>query len=134
MSGTDHIGIGVGGLDGPSPTTTNVSNSSIINNNIHDIVEEKTFSALGIVVAGTGTPSNNIIANNFIYNVRANGTAGDQAIGIGIAAGNGDKVVFNTVSLTGDMDPGSTATSTQSALGIRIVSTTPTNLTLKITL
>ncbi len=130
VSGTDHIGIGVGGLDGPSPTTTNVSNSSIINNNIHDIVEEKTYSALGIVVAGTGTPSNNIIANNFIYNVRSNGTVGDQAIGIGIAAGNGDKVVFNTVSLTGDMDPGSTATSTQSALGIRIVSTTPTNLTL----
>jgi trimeric autotransporter adhesin len=130
-SGGDRVGIGVGGFDGPSTPTTNISGASVIKNNIHDIVDEKTFSAIGITIAGTGTPSANTIANNFISNIRANGTSGDQTIGINIVAGTGDRVVFNSISLTGDLDPGASSSASVSAAGIRINSTTPANLTLK---
>ena len=65
-----------------------------------------------------------------ISNVTANGTSGDQTIGIGIAAGNGDKVVFNSISLTGDTDPNASATATAlSSFGISI--TAATNLDLR---
>ncbi|MBV9209951.1 MAG: VCBS repeat-containing protein [Acidobacteria bacterium] len=72
-----------------------------------------------------------MVANNMLYGIRANGTSGDQGLGIGIAGGDGDKVVFNSILLTGDIDPGTSTTATQSEAGIRISSTTPTNLTLK---
>ncbi|MFL6274081.1 MAG: FG-GAP-like repeat-containing protein [Blastocatellia bacterium] len=129
--GNDRIGIGVGGNDGPTPPTTNVSSATVTRNMVHDIIEEKTFSALGIVLAGTGTPSSNVVANNVIYNVRTNGTSGDQGIGIDISAGNGDTVAYNSISMTGDIDPGASTTATQSEAGIRIASTTPSNLNLK---
>jgi len=99
---------------------------------VHDIVEEKTKSALGIIVAGTGFPTNNIIANNMIYNVRSNGTSGEQGAGIGIAFGNADKVVFNSILMEGDIDPASSTTATGSNAGIRISSSfNAPNLTLK---
>ncbi|MEK9137670.1 MAG: T9SS type A sorting domain-containing protein, partial [Bacteroidota bacterium] len=89
-----------------------------------------------ILVAGLplGNPSisSNLIANNMISNIRSNGTAtGNQAVGMGIGFGNQDRVVFNTVSMIGDMDPGTTTTATQSAAGIRVSSSTVANLTLK---
>jgi len=129
VSGTDRAGITIGTDASWTPTSTAVSNTSIVRNSIHDIVDELTFSAVGIISGSSSSPSSNIIANNMIYNVRADGTSGDQTVGIGISAGNGDKVVYNTVSMTGDLDPGASATSTVSAAGIRIASTTPTNLT-----
>jgi|GEM_PF-2691768 len=129
-SGTDRVGIGVGGFNW-SPTATPVTNSTITRNRVHDVVDEKTWSAAGIVVGGQGAPSGNLIANNMIYAIRGDGTAGDQTVGIGISDGNGDKVVFNTIYLSGDIDPGSSSSSSVSACGIRIASTTPANLTLK---
>lgn len=129
-SGSDRLAIGLGG-DSWTPSSTTTTNCSVVRNLIHDIVEEKTFSCVGIVVGGSGSPSSNVIANNMIYGVRANGTFGDQAVGIGIADGNGDTVAYNSISMTGDSDPGSSDTSTQSTVGIRVASTTPTNLTLK---
>lgn len=129
-AGTDRIGIGVGS-DAWTPTATTVTNSVVTNNTVHHVIEERTFSAVAINVAGSGSPSNNLIANNMIYQVRANGTAGDQSVGIGIGAGNGDKVVYNTIVMTDSLDPlGPMSTATQSSAGIRISSTTPTNLTL----
>jgi hypothetical protein len=129
--GADRMGIGVGGFDGPTTTSTLVSNSIISKNNIHDIVEERTFSSLGIIISSSSSPSNNIIANNFINNVRANGTGGDQGISLDIAAGNGDKVVFNTVRMiSADIDPAGATTATESNIGIRVVGTTVSNLTL----
>jgi len=130
-AGSDRVGIGLGDVAWPIPSATTITNTTVSGNLIHDVIEEKTFSSVGILVGGSGTPSGNTIANNMIYNVRANGTGGDQSIGIGIGAGNGDQVVFNTISLTGDLDPSGAAAGTQSAVGIRISSTTPTNLTLK---
>ncbi|MBX7241535.1 MAG: T9SS type A sorting domain-containing protein [Bacteroidia bacterium] len=129
-TGADRVGIGVGAA-GWSPTATAVNNFTVTGNTIHHIKEEKTFSAVGIIVAGTGTPSNNLIANNIIYDVLANGTAGDQSVGIGIGAGDGDKIVYNTILMTGDLDPGASTSATQSAAGIRIATATPTNLTVK---
>jgi hypothetical protein len=76
-------------------------------------------------------PTNNLIANNFVYNVNANGTLGDTAIGIGVSAGNGDRVVFNSVRMAGDSDPNAGATvPTQNPMNLRVANT-PTNLTVK---
>lgn len=124
VGGTDHVGIGIGGLDGPSPATTTVSNATVTLNSIHDIICEKTFSAIGIQVSATNSsPTNNLIANNFIYNVHANSTGGNQGIGIGIASGNGDHVVHNTVNMVcADRDPGAAAMASESDCGVRIQS------------
>jgi hypothetical protein len=126
----DRVGIGLGDMSW-SPSSSTITNSVVRSNLIHDIVEEKTYSAVGIEVCGTGTPTNNQIVNNMIYGVRANGTGGDQSIGIGIAQGDGDLVAYNSISLSGDLDPGSSSSASYSGVGIRIASTTPANLTLK---
>ncbi len=127
------IGIGVGSETGPtSPNLTVITNSTITRNLIHDIVDERTGSAVGIMIGEDATAaSTNTVVNNMIYNVRANGTVSDHSAGIAIAGGNGDKVVFNSIYMTGDLDPTGAASATQSSVGIRIVSTTPANLTLK---
>jgi trimeric autotransporter adhesin len=121
VGGTDHIGIGIGGADGPSPGTSNVTNTTVTKNVIHDIVCEKTFSAIGIVIAVPGaTSTNNVIANNFIYNVRSNATSPDQGIGIDVSNGNGEQIVFNTIYMvTADRDPASSTTASQSDIGVR---------------
>jgi len=125
------IGIAIGSETGPTPTTTVVTNSTITRNLVHDIVDEQTGSAIGILVGNSAVAaSSNTISNNSVHSVRANGTSGDQTNGITIAGGNGDRVVFNSVSLSGDIDPSGTTTATQSAIGIRIVSTSVVNLTL----
>lgn len=128
--GIDRIGIGLGAFLWPGSGTT-VTNSRVERNLVHHVVDEKTFSAVGLLVAGTGAPSANLIVNNMIHGVLANGTGGDQAIGIGISQGNGDVITFNSVALSGDLDPASTTTASWSAAGVRIGSVAPTNLTLR---
>src|SRR5688500_6780949 len=96
----DHCGICIG-TDTWGVTDGNTATSqgyTITNNIVHNIVEEKTGSAVGIKLATTqgGGSTNNLVANNFIYNIRANGTSGNQMCGIGIAGGNGDRIVFNS--------------------------------------
>ena len=73
-----------------------------------------------------------MVANNFIYNVRANGTSTDQPVGIGIAGGHTDKVVFTSISMTGDMDPaGATASAIYgNAMRVSQQPATHANLTL----
>ncbi len=129
-SGADRMGIGLG-AGGWSPTATATINSVVTGNLIHEVVEERTYSAVGIIVAGSGTPSANLVANNMIFGVRSNGTAGDQSIGLGIGGGDGDTVAYNSISLSGDLDPGTATSASYSGCGIRISSTTPANLTLK---
>ncbi len=128
--GTDRVGIGLGDYNW-TPTATTMQNCSVTRNLVHDIVEEKTFSAVGIDVAGTTAPTNNTVANNIVYNVRADGTSGDQGVGIGIGAGDNDKVVYNSIALTGDQDPSTSTTASYPTIGIRISTTSVTNLTLK---
>jgi hypothetical protein len=136
LAGADRIGIAIGNESWSMAPATITSNSYTVTKNvIHDIVDERTFSAMGINLAttGGGSPTNNLVANNFIYNVRANGTAGDQSVGIGIAGGHTDTVAFNSISMTGDVDPGAAAASSMFGSGIRIAnasSATHANLTL----
>jgi hypothetical protein len=113
-AGTDRCGICIGNDSWSQNTTTTITSNTytVTKNIIHDIIEEKTFSSAGIILGttGGGSATNNVVANNFIYNIRANGTSPDQPVGIGISGGHTDKVVFNSISMTGDMDPaGATA-------------------------
>ncbi len=127
----DRAGIGIGSDTWPPTASAGVTNSIVTRNLIHHIIEERGNSAVGIIVA-TSSTTNATIANNMIHNVRSNGSiANKQTLGIGIQAGGGDKVVFNSISLSGDLDPVGAATATQSAAGIRVSATTPSNLSIK---
>ena len=123
--GADRIGINLGNISYTNSTTSTTTNSNnqVIGNIVHDVIDERTFSAVGIIIGTTlsGPKTNNIIANNVVFNVRSNGTGGDAAAGISHIGGPGDKVIFNSVSITGDMDPAGTGTATSSPLvsGIR---------------
>ena len=135
--GADRVGIAIGTESwSMSPSTITSGNYTVSNNIVHDVIEERTFSSVGIALATTrgGSPTNNIVANNFIYNIKSNGTGGDQVVGLGIAGGHTDKVVFNSIFLSGDVDPNPSATSTSTfGSGIRIANTNGTthaNLTL----
>lgn len=135
-TGADRVGIGIGSESwSTSPGTLTSNTYTVTKNFVHDVVEEVTFSAVGINLGttGGGSPTNNLVANNFIYNVRANGTSGDQAVGLGIAGGHTDRVVFNSISMTGDVDPGVAGASTNFGSGIRVGNpsgSTHANLTL----
>ncbi|MEO6390514.1 MAG: hypothetical protein ABIP75_01600, partial [Pyrinomonadaceae bacterium] len=134
----DRVGIVIGSTGASwsltsGGTTVLVSNANVSRNKIHDIVEPTTFSAVGIVdnANSVGAPTNNTIANNLIWNVRSNGTSPDQGVGIGISNGLGDKIVYNSIFLTGDIDPGTQASSTISSFGISLNTALPVNLTLQ---
>ena len=136
----DRMGIAIGdeSWSGGSPTNLTSNTYTVTKNEVHDIVEETGLSAVGIRLGTTaaGSATNNVVANNFIYNVRANGTIanGDQSVGIGISGGHTDRVVFNSISMTGDVDPGTAAPATNFGSGIRIANangTTQANLTLQ---
>jgi len=135
-TGADRLGIAVGSeaWSATSSTTLTSNTYTVTKNVIHDVVDEKTFSSVGIESAttGGGSATSNLIANNFIYNVRANGTSGDQPVGIGYVGGHTDRVVFNSISMSGDMDPAASSASTYGA-AVRISNTsgaTHANLTL----
>jgi hypothetical protein len=132
--GTDRLGIAVGtdAISQGTTTTITSNNYTVINNKISDIVEERTFSSCGINIATTraGNPTNNIIANNMITNVKANATSGDFAVGIIYTGGHTDKVVFNSINMYGDVDPDALAVATNMyAAGIRISAPNGTGLT-----
>ncbi|MEJ7847140.1 MAG: carboxypeptidase regulatory-like domain-containing protein [Pyrinomonadaceae bacterium] len=132
-AGADRVGIGLGGESwGATPAVTTNIGLIVTGNTIRDIVEERTFSSVGLYLGTTngGNPTSNLVANNFVYNVRANGTGGDQGVGIGVGGGNGDTVVFNSVSMTGDMDPGTATNAAVHSVGVRIAAA-PSNLTFR---
>lgn len=133
-AGADRSGITFGTDAGWTPTSVFVKNAVISKNKIHDVVDERTFSASAIAIGAVdgSNATNNLIANNMIYNILANGTISDQTVGIGINAANGDKVVFNTIYLTGDTDPNAGAsTPSVSNFGISFSSTNVTNPIIK---
>ncbi|MEN3333049.1 MAG: trimeric autotransporter adhesin [Blastocatellia bacterium] len=137
-SGRDRVGIEIGSTSGnwsssTAGTSVLVTNSNISGNLIHDIVDRGTFSAVGIAENATnsGSATANTIANNMIYNILANGTAPDQGVGIGISNGNGDKLVYNSVYLTGDIDPAGATTADRGTFGISVISTGVLNLDLR---
>ena len=134
--GADRVGIGAGSESWAStPTTTTGGNYTVTQNKIHGIKEERTFSAVGIICASTrsGVPTNNVISNNEVYDVLANGTAGDAAIGIGHSGNtSNDLVAYNSIYMTGDLDPpGGAIDATQTACGIRVAVAGDSNTTVK---
>ncbi|HEX8737036.1 MAG TPA: Calx-beta domain-containing protein, partial [Pyrinomonadaceae bacterium] len=130
-TGADRMGIAIGAESWSVTDTSTITsaNYTVTKNMVHDVVEENTFSAVGIRLGTTqsGSPTGNLIANNFVYNVRADATSGDQTCGIGVAGGNGDRIVFNSLSLTGDVDPLASAASTTYGNAIRINGANGTN-------
>ncbi|MCB9341981.1 MAG: hypothetical protein H6577_27960, partial [Lewinellaceae bacterium] len=133
-TGTDRAGIAFATDATWTPSTVMVKNATVTGNNIHDVVDERTFSAVGMLLAGVdgGNPTNNLVANNFISNIKANGTGTDQAVGIAVTGGNEDLIVYNSINMTGDTDPNASAAApSQSNYGIRLSSTTTTNPTIK---
>lgn len=136
--GADRIGISAGALVWSVTFATILpgTNYTIAKNLIHDIIDERTFSAAGIVlntINGTAATNDKVI-NNVIYNVKANGTSGDQTVGIGIAGGHTALIANNSISLTGDVDPTPAASTTSTySNGIRLTtasSTAHANITL----
>ncbi|MFN8305987.1 MAG: hypothetical protein U0T79_04365 [Ferruginibacter sp.] len=133
-AGSDRVGINIGTdaiwSASSAPTTVYVKNAVIAKNKIHDVVDERTFTGAGIIVSAAdgANATNNLIANNVIYGIKANGTSGDQTLGIALSAANGDRVVYNSIYLTGDTDPDAGASSpSQSNAGISIAYTAVTN-------
>jgi hypothetical protein len=136
--GADRVGIAIGTESwSMAPSTITSGNYTVSGNLIHDIIEERTFSAVGLLLGttGGGAATNNIVCSNMIYNVKSNGTGGDQTVGLGISGGHTDMVVYNSIYLYGDVDPHPTAAATSNfGSGIRIANTNGTthlNLTLK---
>ena len=136
--GADRIGIAIGSETmGTTVTPITSTNYTVTSNTISNVVDERAFSAVGLMLATTNStnPTNNLVANNFISGVKANGTGGDQVAGLCVASGISDRVVFNTIFLTGDVDPNPSATTTTNyGSGIRLPtasSTSHTNLTLR---
>lgn len=119
-AGDDRVGIALGADSWPPSSTSVISNAVVTENIIQDIVEESVHSSVGILLAASGTNTNNLIANNMISGVRANGTSGEYGAGIGFHSGQGDKIVFNSIRMEGDIDPGSSTTATGSNIGINV--------------
>ncbi|MEO8209052.1 MAG: T9SS type A sorting domain-containing protein [bacterium] len=133
--GADRVGIGAGSESWAStPTTTTGGNYTVTQNKINNVTEGRTFSAIGILCASTrsGVPTNNVVANNEIYNIIANGTLGDACWGIGHSGNtSGDLVVYNSIYMTGDLDPAPAVDATQTCGGIRVAVLGDSNTTVK---
>jgi Calx-beta domain/Right handed beta helix region len=130
-AGADRCGICIGGQDWSTTDSTVLTSGdyTVTKNIIHDVVEERTFSAIGIKLGTTraGVATNNLVANNFIYNIRADGTSGDQLVGIGYSGGHTDRIVFNSLSLTGDLDPGAASSAATYGNALRVSTVNGTN-------
>jgi hypothetical protein len=135
-SGADRFGIAVGSESwGNPPSTTTGGNYTVTNNKVRGVKDERFFSAIGILCSSTrsGVPTNNVIANNEVYNVLSNGTAGDACFGIGHNGNNSnDLIAYNSIYMTGDLDPvGSSGNATQTCGGIRVYTLADSNTTVK---
>ncbi len=109
------------GADRAGISFLDAKNSVMSHNNVHDIIEEETFSSFGLSMGASNIYTTaNTVSNNMVYNVRANGTFPDQALGMAVGPGVNDKVVYNTIVMSGDIDPAGTTTADQSACGVRI--------------
>lgn len=130
----DRVGIAIGVESWSStPGTITSSGYTVTKNVIHDVAEERTSSSVGLLLGTTngGSPTNNTVANNMIYNVKSNGGTADQTVGIGISGGNGDRVVYNSVRNAGDLDPNALASgANHTPVALRIANA-PANLTVR---
>ncbi|MFZ1686100.1 MAG: hypothetical protein WAU70_01685, partial [Flavobacteriales bacterium] len=116
------INVGMGFGDGAHNSTAAgipdaTTNVTISKNTIGNVVKANSWGATGISfgnsISGTST-----IANNMIYGVNANGTAGDISGGILLAGGTGGttRVYYNTVSMRGTIAGADPADQTSACL------------------
>jgi uncharacterized repeat protein (TIGR01451 family) len=105
----DVFGISLGGLVGWTNATVSggseVSNATVTGNAIGTVQQTNTYSAAGIIVTPTATGTN-LIANNFISGVLANGTAGDFGAGIFVIDSGADSstdIYANSIAMTGTL-------------------------------
>lgn len=121
-------------------STTVFKNALIDANIIYHIVNEAGYSAVGLAYLNSHdlSATGNIVSNNMIYNIRANGytAEGDHAAAIGIIGGHTDIFAHNSVNMVDDMDPAGVDNMLVPAAGIRVNSTAvsnpiTSNLTLK---
>nr|MCU0423893.1 fibronectin type III domain-containing protein [Bacteroidia bacterium] len=128
-TGASKSGIVLGTNDVSPLANTLVKNAKITRNKIHDIVNEKTFSTTGILITSANEPNNtsNVIANNDIYSIRSNTSTGDITGGIVITAGKQDSILFNTISINGDLDPVGVNNANTGAVGLNLTTNTITN-------
>lgn len=99
-----------------------VQNTRVSGNKIHDVINEKGYSASGIQLTSSASGLN-VISNNVLYNILGNSSvAGKGTSGILISASTNDSFLFNTISMQGDLDSAGLANATISAFGIFIAS------------
>ncbi|MBK7244875.1 MAG: HYR domain-containing protein [Saprospiraceae bacterium] len=102
------IALGLTTISGTGFTGNEVTNTTVSKNMVGVISNTGTFSSCGITAA-SATSGTNIIDNNIVSGVFANGTSGDFAAGIFLGGGVGSttKVYYNTVQLSGTGTGGS---------------------------
>ncbi|MBS1518987.1 MAG: T9SS type A sorting domain-containing protein [Bacteroidetes bacterium] len=124
--GGENIGIQAGGFSySIAPERSLGTNYTVNGNLIHDIINEKDYTAVGIGVStsAAGISTGNLISNNVIYNVRS---LVYSPFGIAHAGGYGDKIVFNSINLYGGL-----GTSSKSGVGIGVLYAEDTALVIK---
>jgi hypothetical protein len=94
----------------------NIRNSTISSNSVHDIdfTLASTLDVFGISLESAsynseGSPSNNLVINNIIYNLKSSGNSASgspNTIGLGANNGYGDKYYYNSVYMTNQVGTG----------------------------
>ncbi|HQU83169.1 MAG TPA: SBBP repeat-containing protein [Pyrinomonadaceae bacterium] len=130
----DVIGIAAGatGVSVNGTVSSSINNAVIARNRINGVRQDNTFSAIGILVAGSANGTNTI-ANNMISGVIGDSANSDLPAGIFIAGANSSttRVFYNSVSMTGDRSALPTpSTSMNPSFAIAITGTDP-NIELK---
>ena len=120
------LGFGIGNFANSIFTGSEVSNALVSRNTVGLINSTGTFAAVGIGAASSATGTTTIV-NNFVSGVASNGTGSDFAAGIyvnGTAGGGTTRVLYNSVSMSGN-NPGTSAAS-QPNFALAIGGTSPT--------
>jgi hypothetical protein len=126
------INVGFAAVNGFSSILTGIadgaSNVTITNNTIGTIIHSNTYSAIGIGLGNT-ISGTSLIANNMIYGVSANVTAGDISSGIVLGGGTAQVNVYhNTVSMQGTISGATLADQTSACLAITSATPSPVNM------
>lgn len=130
INGTaDRFGISAGfgiSFSGATTVSSEVTNATITNNIIGNVIGTGTNSSFGIAL-GAATSGTSLIANNFVYGVSHNSTSPDIAAGIAVGGGTGSttNIFHNTVSMQGTITGGTAAVQTSACLAVT-ATTAPT--------
>ncbi len=134
LNNVDPVAINVGfaAVNGFNTTTTGLadgaSNVTITNNTIGTIIHSNTYSVVGIALGNT-ISGTSLIANNMIYGVTGNVTAGDFSAGIVLGGGTAPVNVYhNTVSMQGTISGATLADQTSACLAITSATPSPVNM------